>query len=40
VTAKEQRRPARRRGTARMRLAVTFHPFYRYDCRIKDLLFI
>jgi len=37
VTAKEQLRPARRRGTARMRLAVKFHPFHRYDGRIKGL---
>src|SRR4029077_14876693 len=35
VTAKEQLRPARRRGTARMRLAVKFHPFHRYHGRIK-----
>lgn len=40
VTAKEQLRPTRRRGTARMRRAVTFHPFHRYHCWIKDLLLI
>jgi len=40
VTAKEQLRPTRRRGTARMRRAVTFHPFRRYHCWIKDLVFI
>src|SRR5437667_12350706 len=40
LTAKEQLRPARRRGTPRMRRAITFHPFYRYRCWIKDLLLI
>jgi hypothetical protein len=38
MTAKEQLRPARRRGTARVRRAVTFHPFHRYHYWIKDLL--
>ncbi len=38
LTAKEQLRPARRRGTPRMRRAITFHPFHRYRCWIKDLL--
>src|SRR5207237_6175517 len=38
LTAKEQLRPARRRGTPRMRRAITFHPFERYRCWIKDLL--
>jgi hypothetical protein len=40
LTAKEQLRPTRRRGTDRMRRAVTFHPFHRYRCWIEDLVFI
>src|SRR5260370_5967706 len=40
LAAKEQLRPARRRGTPRMRRAITFHPFHRYRYWIKDLLLI
>ena len=40
LTAKEQLRPTRRRGTARMRRAVTFHPFYRFHRWIEDPVFI
>jgi hypothetical protein len=37
ATAKEQPRPARRRGTARMRSTVKVHPFHRRHRWIKDI---
>jgi hypothetical protein len=36
MTAKEQPRPTRGRGTARMRSTVKVHPFHRRRCWIKD----